>query len=224
MADRPAPIPRRLLLERMLNFSDGVFAIVLTLLAIDLKPPAGFDDAHLLQGLAGMSVALGAFVQSFVLVGIFWLTHLVILRALAEFDWIVAVVNLVCLFTVVVTPFATSLVAHDGNQGVAWRVYCGAIIAISLSQAALIIASHRNEPQLVHAEHHGRLWIRLARVCSPAAAFAIGLVLSFLGQTTLSSVCPAGVPVFLLLARWLAPDSDGRGPHRKQAPAVQSSV
>jgi uncharacterized membrane protein len=206
MAETLPDDPRPVLLERMLFFSDAVFAIVLTLLALDLRFPTGLDDAHIFEGLGAVGAEMNALVMSFALVSVFWLAHLLATRALAQFDWIVAVANLVFLFTITLTPFVTDLAVRYGNQGVAWRLYCAVIVAISLAQIALIVASHRDELRIVRAEHHGRMWLRVFRASSPGVAFAIGLALSFAGLHLLSSLCWIVVPVLLLLLRWIVPE------------------
>ena len=200
-----APDPQRLLLARMLLFSDAVFAIVLTLLALDLRMPAGFDDAHLYEGLVAMKGELIAFAVSFAIVAVFWIAHLTVLRSLARFDWGVAIANLVFLFTVTVTPFTTTLVGDDGTMGNGWRLYCVSIIAISLAQVVLLLVSHRDETRLLLDAHHGRLWVRILRACAPGLAFAVGLILSLVGQHFLASLCWVLTPLPILAGRWLEP-------------------
>jgi uncharacterized membrane protein len=204
-----------LLLERMLFFSDAVFAIVLTLMAVDLRLPPGVDDAHLMSGLALISDRLTAFVMSFAVVGVFWIVHVITLRALSRFDFAVAAFNLVFLFTIVLAPFATSLVGRFGPEGQAWRFYCLVFVAISLAQAAVIVASHRDEPRLVREEHHGRLWFRLARASAPGLAFAVGLILSLAGLHHAARFTPLLVPLFLFAARSAFPG--GRAPPQAAA-------
>jgi uncharacterized membrane protein len=206
-----------LLIERMLFFSDAVFAIVLTLLALDLKPPAGVDAAHLLAGLYAMRGDLISFAVTFALVGVFWMAHLVSLRALATFDWMVAGVNLLFLFTVTMTPFVSSLVGKFGTDSDAWRLYCLTIIAISLAQAALLVVSHRDEPRILRQEHHGRLWFRLARASTPGVAFAFGLALSLAGLRAPAGFCWMLVPVLMLLVRRLGAEPASSPPKREPA-------
>jgi len=200
-----APDPQRLLLTRMLLFSDAVFAIVLTLLALDLRMPSGFDDAHLYGELVAMKGELTAFAISFAIVGVFWIAHLTVLRSLARFDWGVAIANLVFLFTVTVTPFTTTLVGVDGTMGNGWRLYCVSIIAISLAQVVLLLVCHRDETRLLLAAHHGRLRVRVLRACAPGLAFAVGLVLSLVGARFLASICWVLTPALILAGRWLEP-------------------
>jgi len=205
------------LLERLFFFSDGVFAIVLTLLALELRLPAGIDDAHLLEGLAEMKSELIAFTVSFAVVGVFWMAHLATLRALARFDWLVAAVNLLFLFTITITPFVTTTVGAEGTLGNGWRLYCLTFVAISIVQALLLLLCHRDEARLLHEAHHGRFLVRVARASPPGVAFAIGLVLSFAGLRTLSSLCWLLAPPLMLAARWLAPDDTP-----KTAPAIDA--
>jgi uncharacterized membrane protein len=193
----PAPEHVRQL-ERLLFFSDAVFAIVLTLLALNIHLPEGTDDAHLVSGVEAVSGPLIAFAVSFGLVGLFWLAHVITLRTLAAFDWLVAAVNVVFLFTVTLTPFGAALVGRLGRHGEAWRLYCAIIIAASLAFCALIVVSYRDESRILLPEHQGQLWRRLPRAIAPGAAFAIGLALSFAGLPVLASYCWVLVPVLLL--------------------------
>jgi uncharacterized membrane protein len=192
---------RESMLARLLAFSDGVFAIVLTLLALDLRLPPGASDAHLLQALVGMKGEFISFTISFALVGVFWLAHVTMLRALATFDWTVAVVNLLFLFTVTLTPFTSLLVGQDGMLGDAWRLYCLNIIAIAATQVLLLALSHRDEPRLIHEAHRGRLGVRALRASSPGIAFAAGLALSYAGFHWLASFCWVLTLPILLAAR-----------------------
>ncbi len=200
-AKRGGTPSRSLLMERMLNFSDGVFAIVLTLLALDLRLPPGANDAHLATAALQVSGSLTAFALSFAIVGVFWLVHLSTMRALVKFDWVVAAVNVLFLFTITLTPFATALVGKFGTQGVAWRFYCLTIVLISLALCTLIAVSHRDEPNMIHEDHHGRFWYRLLRCATPGVAFAIGLVLSLAGLHMLSSFCWVLVPPLMIAVR-----------------------
>jgi hypothetical protein len=85
------------LLHRMMSLSDGVFAIVLTLLVLDLRLPPGFSDATLFSGLIAITPKLVAFLTSFAIVGVFWAAHASVMRRLLAFDWPTAWVNLVFL-------------------------------------------------------------------------------------------------------------------------------
>jgi uncharacterized membrane protein len=211
------PIDERLL-ERMLFFSDAVFAIVLTLLALDLHLPQGTDDAHLLAGIEAARDSLIAFVVSFGLVGFFWLMHVITLRALATFDWMAAALNVVLLFTVTLTPFATEMVRHLGRHGEAWRLYCLTMIVMSLALCALIAVSHRDQPRFLHRAYHGQLRHRLSRAITPGVAFTVGLTLSFVGLPVLASLCWMLVPVLLLMVKFAGIPATPRPDQRATPP------
>src|SRR5205809_1973061 len=83
------------MLHRALFFTDAVFAIVLTLLVLDLKPPLGVTAT---RGLTEMAGHLASFALSFTIISIFWLAHMNTTRRLIHFDWPVAIANLVFLF------------------------------------------------------------------------------------------------------------------------------
>ena len=75
------------LLHRLLFFTDAVFAIVMTLLVLELRPPEGATLAAQMHGLAELTPRLFAFALSFTIVGIFWIAYLSTTRQLARFDW-----------------------------------------------------------------------------------------------------------------------------------------
>jgi TMEM175 potassium channel family protein len=197
------------LLERMLYFSDAVFAIVLTLLVLDLRLPAGVTDASLLRGVLEMAPKLVAFAITFALVAVFWIAHVSITRRLNAFDWPVAWVNMLFLFTVTLAPFVTTLLGAYGVFGNAWRLYCVALIAIGSAQFALFLVIYRGNGRLIGGMGRREFLHRLIRVASPAASFAVLLALNLMGFTRMSFILSfLIVPTILVLVRF----SFGRRP------------
>ena len=103
------------MVDRMLFFSDAVFAIVLTLLALDLRPPEGHEAAP--TSVSDILFPIGnhliVFIISFVLVGQWWLIHLRATRQLRAFDWPSAIANLVFLLGITLMPFASTLLTSN---------------------------------------------------------------------------------------------------------------
>jgi len=191
------------LLERMLFFSDAVFAIVLTLLVLELRLPAGVTDANLFRGVLEMEPKLVAFAITFALVAVFWIAHVSIMRRLIAFDWLVAWVNLFFLFTVALTPFVSSLLGEYGVFGNAWRLYCLALIAIGSAQFVLFLLIYRGSGRLIGGVGRREFWHRLIRAGSPAASFAVLLALSLMGFTRMSVILSfLIVPTILVLVRF----------------------
>jgi len=89
-------------------FSDGVFAIILTLLVLDLRVP----EAHGLQALAAVWPPLLVHAGSFVLVGVFWMIHQAGLERVTAFSVAGIRWNLVCLFWSTLIPFGAKNAAE----------------------------------------------------------------------------------------------------------------
>ena len=200
------------LLERMLFFSDAVFAIVLTLLVLELRLPAGFTEPSLFRGVLAMVPKLVSFATSFALVSVFWIAHLTITRRLIRFDWAVAWANLLFLFTVTLTPFVSTPLGEYGVFGNAWRLYCLALIAIGLAQIILFAVIYRDNGRLVGGVSRRVFWHRFTRAISPCASFTILLALNLMGLVRLSFyLCWVMIPAILILARFAL------GPGRESA-------
>lgn len=123
--------------DRTVFFSDAVFAIAMTLLALDLKLPSLPSDISE-QGYNEVLVerlpSLAAFVLSFVLVGRAWLTHHHHFNAIAAYDNKLQVRNLVMLFFVVFLPVPTAMLFQPGPD-TPWTpaIYALALAGLNLS-------------------------------------------------------------------------------------------
>ena len=73
-------------LHRMVFFSDAVFAIILTLLALELRAPLDVAPGGLFEALGKLTPHFIAFAMSFAIVSVFWIAHLSTLRRLVHFD------------------------------------------------------------------------------------------------------------------------------------------
>jgi uncharacterized membrane protein len=189
-------------LERMLFLSDAVFAIVLTLLALELRVTPGVTDANLFRGIVAMEPKLVAFVTSFLLVSVFWIAHVSIARRLTTFDWAAAWVNLIFLFTIALTPFVSSLLGAYSVFGNAWRIYCLALIVIGAAQFVLFLVIYRGNGRLVGGVTSREFRHRLVRASSPAIGFTVVLMLSLVGWPRTSFFLSWGVVPALLIVAW----------------------
>lgn len=104
---------------RLEAFSDGVFAIVITLLILDIKVPTA-ESGHLGAALLDQWPRYVAYLMSFLIVGIIWLNHHATVNLLARTDHRLQVLNLLLLLPVSILPWPTALLAEytrDGNTG-----------------------------------------------------------------------------------------------------------
>jgi uncharacterized membrane protein len=102
-------------------FSDGVFAIAITLLVLELSVPAGSGD-RLLRAFAEQWPSYLAYVVSFATIGAVWVGHSVITEYLERADAGLIRLNLLLLMVVSFLPFPTRLLAEYVREGRAERV------------------------------------------------------------------------------------------------------
>jgi uncharacterized membrane protein len=96
--------------SRVETFSDGVFAIAITLLVLTIAPPD--DYADLAHELGERWPALAAYVVSFLVIGIMWLNHHTIMEMMGRVDRGFFYLNLLLLVTVVLIPYPTQVLGE----------------------------------------------------------------------------------------------------------------
>ena len=136
---------------RLEAFSDGVFAVAITLLALDLAIGGpGPHELTLAAKLADHWPAFVAYAVSFATIGIIWVNHHTLLRNFSEIDRTLLFVNLLLLFFVVTIPFATSTIAAylraaNGDASLAAAIYQGVFEGMSISFTLLFWWAIRRE-------------------------------------------------------------------------------
>jgi len=100
---------------RLEAFSDGVFAITITLLILEIRPPADYED--LLHGLAALWPSYLAYAVTFLFIGQVWANHHVMFDHIRAADRVVLLLNTVLLMVVAFLPFATSVLAGALREG-----------------------------------------------------------------------------------------------------------
>jgi uncharacterized membrane protein len=124
--------------NRLEAFSDGVFAVAITLLVLELNVPAG---GHLWHQLADEWPSFAAFAVSFWVIGIIWVNHHSVLDHIGRANRTVLFLNLLLLFSIVFIPFSTALFAEHLKSGedeeTAAAVYSISMTLMSIGFAAL---------------------------------------------------------------------------------------
>ena len=121
--------------SRLEAFSDGVFAVAITLLALDLTVE-GPGHGHLIDQLYDKWPAFLAYLISFFMIGVVWVNHHALVRSITKVDRLLLFLNLVLLLFVVLIPFATSTEAayfpHDSADArLAMALYAGVFLGMS---------------------------------------------------------------------------------------------
>jgi uncharacterized membrane protein len=126
--------------SRVEAFSDGVFAVAITLLALDLRPGEGPTLGS--QLLARGAIAhYAAYVVSFLIIGIIWVNHHAVFRQIVRVDRVLMFLNLLLLLSVAAIPFPTALLAEHltepGNSHPAAFAYSSVMFLMGVSFGVL---------------------------------------------------------------------------------------
>jgi uncharacterized membrane protein len=132
---------------RLEAFSDGVFAVAITLLALDLAV-GGPGNGSLRHQLADRWPSYAAYVVSFFVIGITWVNHHALFRGIALVDRVLLFLNLTLLMFIVAIPFGTAtmaayLRAGDNDAHLAAALYAGILAAMGLTFSAIFVWSIR---------------------------------------------------------------------------------
>ncbi len=135
--------------NRLEAFSDGVMAVAITLLVLDLTVP-GPPLAH---SLGAQWPVYAAYVTSFITIGIVWINHHIAIGRLAKTDHSILILNLLLLMTVVVIPFGTRLFSSylkaSSGENLAAAIYSGVLLLMALIFTALNRQILLRRPQLL---------------------------------------------------------------------------
>ena len=202
--------PRGMTANRLEAFSDGVFAIAITLLVLELHVPASDEAGHFGTALRHEWPSYLAYLASFFVIGIIWLNHHATIALVHRVTHPIQVLNLGLLLTVSVLPFPTELLAeatsdgHRSDQRVACVIY-GLLNALMAVTFNLMFRYIRNHPEL-QKEHVSQelIQVRYKRFNLGLPAYPIATVVG-LFSTTLFFVVIFGLAILYLLP---TPDQD----------------
>ena len=208
------------LLHRMVFFSDAVFAIVMTLLVLELRPPPATSEAALEAGLIALATTFIAFLTTFALTGVFWFAHMSTTRRLVVFDPLVAVANMAFLLIVSLMPFASRLLGENFRSPLIWEVYSLTLIAASVVNLLLLAAVNRGGGRLVGGPGGREVAYRALRAAAPGIAFTIGFWGASEGRMVIPQMCWVIIPLVFVIARLIR----GRPAKQGAAAAVETAA
>ena len=106
-------------LERLIFFSDAVFAIAITLLALEIQLPVdatSLTDQQLFVSLMSIWPKYLSFFISFMVIGNFWIAHHRRYRFITRYDTRLLLLNLLVLMSIAFIPFPTAVLSENGNR------------------------------------------------------------------------------------------------------------
>jgi uncharacterized membrane protein len=178
---------------RLEAFSDGVIAILITIMVLELKTPHGAD----LSALFALRPVLLSYVLSFVYLGIYWSNHHHLIQAARHVDGRVLWANLHLLFWLSLVPFTTAWIGEHGSAPWPAAIYGLVLLCSAVAYYVLtltLIALHGKDSDLaiaLGADFKGKISIII---------YAVALPLAFV----LPAIAYAGYVLVAVL--WLVPD------------------
>ena len=179
--------------NRLEAFSDGVLAIVITVMLLEMKVPAGAS----LGALRPLLPLFLSYVLSFLYVGIYWNNHHHMMHAASAVDGAVLWANLHLLFWLSLLPFATGWMGENHFAPVPTALYGGVLLCAAVAYSMLahaLVAASGSDSRLARAlgrDVKGNVSI---------AMYVVGIPLSFVAQWV------AQLLYLAVALMWLIPD------------------
>jgi TMEM175 potassium channel family protein len=193
--------------NRLEAFSDGVFAVAITLLVLEIGIPEGDDLWH---KLGDEWPSFAAFFVSFWVIGIIWVNHHGVIDHLKRADRGVLYLNLLLLMSVVLIPFATALMAEHLNSGedehVAAAVYAGSFVLMAVAFSALweYITRHREKLGVELTDEEVRRRSLAFQIGNPF--YALAVIVAFISPAAVLVIIGA-LAVYYMVAGMRSPDA-----------------
>lgn len=132
---------------RLEAFSDGVLAIIITIMVLELKPPHGTDWSSLKPVIYGLI----SYVMSFLFVGVYWLNHHHLVHLIKRLSASIMLANLNLLFWLSLVPFATGWMGENSFAPLTVAVYAVLLDMCGIAYVILqktIEACHKDDIEL----------------------------------------------------------------------------
>ena len=195
--------------SRLEAFSDGVIAIAITLLVLEIHVPEVGGSESLGHALADQWPSYAAYVVSFLTIGIIWINHHAMIARVARANHSLLVLNLLLLMTVAILPFTTALVAdylrESEGEKLAAAIYGGSLLLMGLAFFAMqVYVLYGEGGGLARAEIGAdeRAAIR-RRNLTGIAPYAVSVAIAPLSPYLTLAICGA-VVTFYALPRTIA--------------------
>ena len=185
---------------RIEAFSDGVFAIAITLLILTIQPPVAAEftsNRALLESLARLWPSFLAFLLSFIVILMIWANHHDFFRMLRAADRSLLFANGGLLLMVTFLPFPTAVLAghlHGAASNAAVGFYCSTLFVTSIAHNVLLeVAAHSHK--LIRPDVSG------AEIAQVRKAYRLGLLAY--ATATLVSVWSVGAALVITTSLWV---------------------
>ncbi|MFE4106063.1 TMEM175 family protein [Almyronema epifaneia] len=167
-------------LDRIIFFSDAVFAIAITLLSLDLRLPANTQQDSVGYDLIRLLPEYQSYATSFIVIGLYWISHHHYFRFIRRYDYLFVAINIGLLMCIAALPFATSVLDTYSNHRSAVAFYALCMMLTGLMKTWLWHYATQNF-RLVHRRLSvQRIRLLTQRALIPPLVFAASIGLAML--------------------------------------------
>jgi uncharacterized membrane protein len=195
---------------RTLTFTDGLFAIAMTLLVVDLAVPVLHHDSsvhELADQLGDDSEKFVSFFISFAVIGRYWMAHHTYFSALARLDRALIGLNLVYLAFIAFLPFPTALLGEYFENPLSVAIYAVNVAIIS-GMEVVLFGWAQNHDLLQKKLPRDVFRFGAAMSLAPVIFFLLSIPVAFI-STTLAVCCWfLGIPLAAIAERWKPEGAD----------------
>ncbi|WP_103510269.1 TMEM175 family protein [Streptomyces sp. SM13] len=185
--------------DRLTTLSDGIFAIAMTLLVLDLHIEPGLDKDEFTDAVRQALPDLGAYALSFTILAGFWRDHRLIVRLVPRFEGVALRFALMWLGAIALVPFPTALLSEYAARPLAVAAYAGMVAVTNLLELAMFLAGRRQTEHATEASRSEVGQAVTADLASTAALFAATVPVAFLVSPPAAMWCwLALVPIKLI--------------------------
>jgi len=195
---------RRHSYDRLLMLSDGIFAIAITLAALEIQMP--HDHGSLAELTRAMARPIIAYLLSFVIIAIFWIGHRNLFARLRRVDGPLTALTLLLLCLIALLPAVIHGVYAPGEDEAPFRLYAAAMVACGLVNAAMWLYAARRPGLMAPEVSNAYRWSRVIVTLGMPIIFLPGLFIP-VEQMPKVMLPLAAIMVILrrvLLPRWMA--------------------
>jgi uncharacterized membrane protein len=194
--------------ERVIALSDGVFAIVITILVLEVRIPHNLTHDTIGDAFTQLRPTLLAWVVSFVLIGMYWVAHRDIFARVGAVNRDLVWLNLLFLLPTALIPFASSVLGEYPQEAKAHLAYGLVLIAVSFMRLIMYWYVIRHPPLLLEGalDRHSRQGFVLAGL--PIAVYLVAMAVSE-ASATASTLLFLSVPALYFSVVTIARERGG---------------
>ena len=163
---------------RVVAFTDGVFAIIITILVLDIRVPSDLSEQSLREALNETGATLMAWVISFLLVGMYWVWHRDLFAQLRVVNRDLVWLNLIFLLTVSLIPFAAAVLGEYHDEPLALHLYGLVLISVNLTRIWMYQYVSKRPALLWEPVSRRSRRVGLAISTSPIALYLLAMLLA----------------------------------------------